>query len=81
MNAVTKYAKEARRFDSVTLPDVERRQLDVLKNSLTMSAPPDPEEGEELTRLVAVDGGSLRQRQVLSQGRRRRRLPRHREDH
>jgi peptidyl-dipeptidase A len=52
VSASTRYAKEARRFDGVTSP-VERRQLDVLKNSLTMSAPPDPKEAEELTRLVA----------------------------
>jgi peptidyl-dipeptidase A len=53
VSAATRYAKEARRFDDVTLPPLERRQLDVLKNSLTMSAPPDPKEAEELTRLVA----------------------------
>ena len=41
-NAVTKYAKEARRFDKVTLPPLERREMQVLKNSLTVSAPPDP---------------------------------------
>ena len=58
LNAVTRYAKEARRFDRITLPDVERRQLEVLKKSLTMTAPPDPEEGEELTRLVAAMEGA-----------------------
>ena len=42
VNAVTKYAKDARRFDGLQLPASERRQFDVLKNSLTMSAPPDP---------------------------------------
>jgi peptidyl-dipeptidase A len=58
VNATTKYAKEARRFDAVTLPAIERRQLDVLKKSLTMTAPPDPEEAEELTRLVASMEGA-----------------------
>jgi peptidyl-dipeptidase A len=58
MNAVTRYAKEARRFDHVTLPAIERRQLDVLKKSLTITAPPDPEEGEELARLVASMEGA-----------------------
>jgi peptidyl-dipeptidase A len=58
LNAVTRYAKEARRFDRITLPDVERRQLEVLKKSLTMTAPPDPEEAEELTRLVAAMEGA-----------------------
>ena len=58
VNASTKYAKESRRFDGVKLPASERRQLDVLKNSLTMSAPPDPKESEELTRLVASMEGA-----------------------
>jgi peptidyl-dipeptidase A len=58
VNASTKYAKEARRFDRVQLPASDRRQLDVLKNSLTMSAPPDPREAEELTRLVASMEGT-----------------------
>ena len=53
VNALTKYAQAASRFDSVQLPDFERRQLEVLKHSLTMSAPPDPKEAEELTQLVA----------------------------
>ena len=53
LNAVTRYAKDARRFDKIQLPAAERRQMDVLKNSLTMSAPPNPKESEELTRLVA----------------------------
>ncbi len=53
VNAQTNYAKEAFRFDKVEVPPDQRRQLYVLKNSLTMSAPPDPKEAEELTRLVA----------------------------
>ena len=53
ITAVTKYARQARRFDKVTLPPADRRQMEVLKNSLTMSAPPDPKEAEELSRLVA----------------------------
>ena len=53
VNAVTKYAKGARRFDAVALPPLERRQMQVLENSLTVTAPPDPKESEELTRLLA----------------------------
>ena len=53
VNAQTRYAREAARFDALDLPAADRRQLIVLKNSLTMSAPPDPKEAEELTRLVA----------------------------
>ena len=53
VNALTRYAREASRFDAVDLPPSERRQLIVLKNSLTMSAPPEAKEAEELARLVA----------------------------
>ena len=53
VNASTRYAKEAFRFDKVQVTPAERRQLYLLKNSLTMSAPADPKEAEELARLVA----------------------------
>ena len=53
VGAATRYAKDAVRFDNVQVSPEERRQLYLLKNSLTMSAPPDPKEAEELTRLVA----------------------------
>jgi peptidyl-dipeptidase A len=53
VTASTNYAKAAFRFDKVQVTPVERRQLYLLKNSLTMSAPPEPKEAEELTRLVA----------------------------
>ncbi|MBA2258359.1 MAG: M2 family metallopeptidase [Acidobacteria bacterium] len=53
VTAATNYAKEAFRFDKVEVSPLERRQLYLLKNSLTMSAPPDPKEAEELTQLVA----------------------------
>ena len=58
VNGVTKYAKDARRFDKVALPAIERRQFDVLKNSLTVSAPPAPKEAEELTRILASMEGA-----------------------
>jgi peptidyl-dipeptidase A len=58
VSASTRYAKDARRFDGLSLPESERRQLDVLKNSLTMSAPPDAQEAEELARLVASMEGT-----------------------
>jgi len=68
VNAVTKYARDARRFDGVQLPASERRQFDVLKNSLTMSAPPDPREAEELTRLVASMEGAYGSGKYCPQG-------------
>ncbi len=53
VGASTRFAKEAVRFDKVQVSPVERRQLYLLKSSLIMSAPADPKEAEELTRLVA----------------------------
>jgi len=53
VNAQTRYAKQAARFDDVQVAPELRRQLDLLKSSLTLSAPPDPKEAEEVTRLVA----------------------------
>jgi peptidyl-dipeptidase A len=53
MTAVTRFAKDATRFDSVALPETDRRQLTLLKNALTMAAPADPREAQELAELVA----------------------------
>ena len=58
VTAATNYAKDAFRFDKVQVTPTERRQLALLKNSLTIAAPPDPKEGEELTRLVASMEGA-----------------------
>jgi peptidyl-dipeptidase A len=58
VGASTAFATEAFRFDKVQVPAGQRRQLYLLKNSLTMSAPPDPKEAEELTRLVASMEGA-----------------------
>ena len=57
MTAVSRYAKEAARYDSVEVTDAERRQLNVLKNALTMAAPADPEAARELAQLVAAMEG------------------------
>src|SRR5687768_12340806 len=53
VTAATNYAKDAFRFDKVEVGPGERRQLSLLKNALTVAAPPDPKEAEEVTRLVA----------------------------
>jgi peptidyl-dipeptidase A len=58
VNATTNYAKEAARFDNVQVSPAERRQLYLLRNSLTVSAPPDPKESGELTRLIASMEGA-----------------------
>ena len=58
VTAATDYAKDAFTYDKVQVGPIERRQLNLLKNSLTIAAPPDPKEGEELTRLVASMEGA-----------------------
>ncbi len=52
MTAVTGFSKRAAEYDNVELPAMERRQLAVLKNGLTMAAPADPKEAIELAQLV-----------------------------
>jgi peptidyl-dipeptidase A len=47
------YAKEAARFDNVQLSEDLRRQIDLIKRSLTLPAPSDPQKTGELTRLAA----------------------------
>ena len=53
VSASTRFAKEAARFQSTSVSPVERRQLELLRTSLTMAAPPDQKEAEELTRIAA----------------------------
>src|SRR5262245_35737494 len=53
IDAIAKYAKEAVKYDKVEVPADVRRQLTLLKNSLTMATPSDPKEGEELTKIAA----------------------------
>jgi peptidyl-dipeptidase A len=53
INASTELAKQAAKFQNAQVTPEERRQLELLRTSLTMSAPPDPKEAEELARLVA----------------------------
>ena len=52
-SAASRFAKEAVRFDKVTVPPDQRRQLDLLKVSLVLATPSDAKEAEELTRLVS----------------------------
>ncbi len=52
ISAQVKHAKQAARFDNLTLPDDLRRKLLLLKLSLTLPAPADPKEAAEVTRLA-----------------------------
>lgn len=49
----TDLAKQATRFDAVSVPDDVRRRLLLLKLALILPAPPEPKENEELARIVA----------------------------
>ena len=53
IDAVAKYAKDAAKYDGVELPSDIRRQLNLLKLSLTMVTPADKAEAEELTKITA----------------------------
>ncbi len=53
IKAQVSFAKQAARFDKLTLPDDLRRKLLLLKLSLTLPAPADPAESAEVTRLAA----------------------------
>jgi peptidyl-dipeptidase A len=50
--ATVRYAKEAKKFDGLPLPEDLERKLKLLKVALVLPAPADPKESEELTRIV-----------------------------
>jgi peptidyl-dipeptidase A len=51
--ATTELAEKARRFEKLELSADEKRKLLLLKLSLTLPAPKDPKEREELTKIAA----------------------------
>ena len=53
MTAATNFSKQATRYDQASVSDIERRQLTVLKNALTMAAPAEQKEAAELAQIVA----------------------------
>jgi peptidyl-dipeptidase A len=52
IDAQVRMAKEATKFDKLSLPDDLARKMKLLKLSLTLAAPDNPKESEELTRIV-----------------------------
>ncbi|HEU4687206.1 MAG TPA: M2 family metallopeptidase [Vicinamibacterales bacterium] len=68
INAVTRFATEAAKFRDAQVSPSERRQLDLLRTSLTMAAPPDASESEELTRLVASMEGAYGRGKYCAEG-------------
>ena len=55
IDTMARFAKDAVKFDKVEVPPDARRQLNLLKLSLTLATPSDPKEGEELTRYESTD--------------------------
>jgi len=53
INAQVEYAKQATRFDGLSLDAPIARKLQLLKLSLTLATPKDPKDSEELTRITA----------------------------
>jgi peptidyl-dipeptidase A len=53
IEATVKFARGATKYDALTLPEIDRRQMNVLKTSLVMVTPADPKEAEELTTIMA----------------------------
>jgi peptidyl-dipeptidase A len=58
INAQVEYAKQATRFDGLSLDPPIARKLKLLKLSLTLATPKDPKESEELTRITAALEGT-----------------------
>ena len=59
IDAVARNAKDAARFDGMSLAPEVRRQLDLLKTTLTVVTPEDPASGTELTTLMAGMEGAF----------------------
>jgi peptidyl-dipeptidase A len=57
IDAVARFAKDAKRFDGVEVSTDERRQLELLKLSLELVTPADPREAEEVTKLATAMEG------------------------
>src|SRR5713101_1200544 len=57
ISATARWAKEAARFDGVKLSAELARKIRLLKLTLTLAAPEDPKEAEELTRIIAAMEG------------------------
>ena len=53
ITASAEYAKRAASYDGAALAPEPRRKMILLKNSLTLAAPANPKESEELTQIVA----------------------------
>ena len=68
INAGVEYAKKAVRYDVPKLSAETARKLAILKNGLTLAAPSDPKESEEVTRIAAAMEGEYGKGKYCPQG-------------
>ena len=68
INAGVDYAKRATRYDRLKLPEDVARKLQLLKNGLTLAAPSNPKESEEVTRIGAAMEGAYGKGKYCPQG-------------
>lgn len=68
INAGVEYAKKAVRYDVPKLSAETARKLAILKNGLTLAAPSDPKESEEVTRIAAAMEGGYGKGKYCPQG-------------
>jgi peptidyl-dipeptidase A len=68
INAGVEYAKKATRFDNLKLPEDLARKMLLLKNGLTLAAPSNPKESEEVTRIGAAMEGAYGKGKYCPQG-------------
>ena len=63
--ATMQLAKESTRFSQVKMPEEMARQFHLLRLSLTLAAPSDPKESQELTEIASRMEGMYGERQIL----------------
>src|SRR5438128_2871021 len=68
INAGVEYAKRATRYDKLKLPEDVARKMLLLKNGLTLAAPSNPKESEEVTRIAAAMEGAYGKGKYCPQG-------------
>jgi peptidyl-dipeptidase A len=68
ISAGVEYAKQATRFDKLKLPDETARKMRLLKLGLTLAAPSDPKEAEEVTKIAASMEGTYGKGKYCPQG-------------
>ena len=68
INAGVEYAKKATRYDKLKLPEDVARKMLLLKNGLTLAAPSNPKESEEVTRIAASMEGAYGKGKYCPQG-------------